>query len=40
VASERYGEQFVQLVNSRLYDARFGLHWDDPQFIAAEQLVM
>ena len=40
VASERYGEQFVQLVNPRLYDARFGLHWDNPQFIAAEQLVV
>ena len=40
VAPDRYGEQFMQLVNSRLYDARFGLHWDDPQFIAAEQMVI
>lgn len=39
VAPERYGEQFVQLVNPRLYDARFGLHWDNPQFLAAEVLV-
>ena len=40
VAPERYGEQFVRLVNPRLYDARFGLHWDDPQFLDAEGLVM
>ena len=40
VAPERYGEQFVRLVNARLYDARFGLHWhDNPQFIDAERLV-
>lgn len=40
VAPERYGEQFIRLVNSQLYDARFGLHWDDPQFLAAESLVV
>ena len=40
VAPDRYGEQFVQLVNSRLYDERFGLHWDNPQFIQAEALVV
>ncbi len=39
VASERYGEQFVQLVNARLYDKRFGLHWDDPQLLDVECLV-
>ena len=39
VALERYGEQFVQLVNARLYDARFGLHWENPQFLDAEKLV-
>lgn len=39
VAPDRYGEQFVRLVNPRLYDARFGLHWDDPQFLSAQQLV-
>lgn len=39
IAPDRYGEQFVRLVNPRLYDARYGLHWDDPQFLAAEQLV-
>lgn len=40
IAPERHGEQFVRLVNPRLYDARFGLHWDDnPQFLASELLV-
>ncbi|WP_369942652.1 CRISPR-associated endonuclease Cas3'' [Xanthomonas medicagonis] len=39
IAPERYGEQFVCLRNSRLYDARFGLHWEDPQFIASNELV-
>lgn len=39
VAPERYGEQFVRLVNKRLYDPRFGLHWDNPQFLDAEGLV-
>ena len=39
IAPERYGEQFVELVNPRLYDARVGLHWDDPQFLAADMLV-
>ena len=40
VAPERYGEQFVQLVNPRLYDARFGLHWDNPQFLIAQNLII
>jgi CRISPR-associated endonuclease/helicase Cas3 len=41
VAPDRYGEQlFVQLVNPRLYDERFGLHWDDPQFLEAGSLVV
>ncbi|RBH89886.1 CRISPR-associated helicase/endonuclease Cas3 [Xanthomonas oryzae pv. oryzae] len=38
IAPERYGEQFVCLRNSRLYDARFGLHWEDPQFLDAQAL--
>lgn len=40
VAPEKYGEQFVRLVNPRLYDERFGLHWDNPQFMLAEGLVL
>ncbi|MCC8552405.1 CRISPR-associated helicase Cas3' [Xanthomonas hortorum] len=38
VAQARYGEQFVRLVNPRLYDTRFGLHWDNPQFLEGERL--
>lgn len=39
VAPERFGEQFMKLVYPDLYDANFGLHWDNPSFIAAERLV-
>jgi len=39
VVPDRYGEQFVQLANPRLYDERFGLHWDNPQFLEAGSLV-
>lgn len=39
IAPDRYGQQFVRLVNPRLYDARFGLHWDDPNFLSEEILV-
>ena len=38
-APERYGEQFMRLVNPRLYDARFGLHWEQPQFLEPENNV-
>lgn len=38
VAAERYGEQFMQLVNPDLYHAQFGLHWDNPAFIRSENL--
>lgn len=38
VAPQRYGEQFVRLLNPRLYDPRFGLHWENPQFLAQETL--
>lgn len=40
IAPERYGEQFARLINGRLYDARFGLHWDAPQFLESERLVV
>ncbi|MEO9214679.1 MAG: CRISPR-associated endonuclease Cas3'' [Rhodanobacter sp.] len=39
IAPDRYGEQFVQLVNPRLYDKRFGLHWDNPQLLEIGSLV-
>jgi len=38
VASERYGEQFMQLVNPELYHQSFGLHWDNPAFVSSERL--
>lgn len=38
VAGERYGEQFMQLVNPDLYHRHFGLHWDNPSFISSERL--
>lgn len=40
IAPDRYGEQFVQLVNPLLYDKQFGLHWDNPQFLKADSLVV
>ncbi|MEX0731907.1 MAG: CRISPR-associated endonuclease Cas3'' [Aquisalimonadaceae bacterium] len=39
VAADRFGEQFMQLVNPELYSERFGLHWDNPSFISAERLM-
>lgn len=38
VAPDKFGEQFVRLVNPRLYDARFGVHWDNPEALAANSL--
>lgn len=39
VAPERFGEQFMVLVNPDAYDPRYGLRWDDPGFVRAERLV-
>lgn len=39
VAPEKWGEQFMELVNMDLYDSRFGLSWDDPAFIKTESLM-
>ena len=39
-APERWGEQFMVLVNEQLYDENYGLFWDDPSFIQATQLVL
>lgn len=38
VAGERYGEQFMALVNPDLYHDQFGLHWDNPAFVSSERL--
>jgi CRISPR-associated endonuclease/helicase Cas3 len=38
VGEKQYGEQFMALVNPDLYNACFGLHWDNPAFINSERL--
>jgi CRISPR-associated endonuclease/helicase Cas3 len=40
VAEQRYGKQFMQLVNPELYSVQFGLRWDNPAFLRAESLVI
>jgi CRISPR-associated endonuclease/helicase Cas3 len=40
VAPERYGEQFMVLINPDLYNAQFGLSWDNPNFLKAESMVV
>lgn len=39
IAPEKWGEQFMELVNEDLYDPRIGLFWDDPVFIKSESLM-
>jgi len=39
VVSPKYGEQFVKLSKSKLYDRHSGLHWDNPQFVEAERTI-
>jgi len=38
VDETRYGEQFARLMLPDHYHPRFGVYWDDPVFIAAENL--
>lgn len=40
VAPQKWGGQFVQLMNPALYDSRFGLSWDDPTFMSASSTVI
>jgi CRISPR-associated endonuclease/helicase Cas3 len=40
VRPDRYGDQFMQLVNPDLYHSKYGLHWDDPAFLSAERLII
>lgn len=40
VGEERFGEQFMRLENSDLYDVSYGLHWDNPDFIQAQSTVI
>jgi CRISPR-associated endonuclease/helicase Cas3 len=39
VAEERWGEQFMVLINESLYNDRYGLFWEDPSFINTAKLV-
>lgn len=39
VAAQRFGEQFMQLVNIELYHKKFGLRWDNPEIISADRLM-
>ncbi len=40
VAPDRYGEQFMQLVNPDLYHARYGLHWENPSFMSVDSTII
>jgi CRISPR-associated endonuclease/helicase Cas3 len=39
VAPEKWGEQFMELLNMDVYDDAFGLWWDNPSFMNAASLV-
>ncbi|WP_026037865.1 CRISPR-associated helicase/endonuclease Cas3 [Halomonas sp. KM-1] len=39
VKSDKFGEQFMVLINEDLYDKRLGLNWSDPTFRASESNV-
>lgn len=38
IAPEKWGEQFMVLVNQDLYDDNHGINWDEPAFVEAEKL--
>lgn len=40
IAPHRFEEQFWQLLNDDIYDAEYGISWDNPTFRRAESLVM
>ncbi|MEO1019739.1 MAG: CRISPR-associated helicase Cas3', partial [Pseudomonadota bacterium] len=40
IVPDKFGEQFVRLVNKSLYDQDVGLTMDDPTFLAAQSLVI
>ena len=39
IAEHRFGLQFMQLVNLDIYSDEFGLYWDEPSFIRAENTI-
>ena len=40
IRPELFGDQFLELVSTDLYDRDNGLSWDNPEFISAENAVM
>jgi len=40
IAPEKWGQQFMELVNSDIYSKNFGLHWDDPTFMQSARTVV
>ena len=40
VQPEKFGDQFILLINMDLYSDKAGLNWDDPYFIATERLII
>ncbi len=40
VCAERFGDQFVELINEDIYFDDIGLSWDDPMFRNAESLII
>jgi CRISPR-associated endonuclease/helicase Cas3 len=40
VGEDRFGEQFMVLINEDLYDAQVGLRWENPTFVEAEKTVL
>lgn len=40
IAVDRWGEQFMQLVNADLYRDDIGLHWEHPEFLRSADLVL
>ncbi len=40
IQSDRFGDQFWELINRSLYSEDAGLNWDDPYFISSEELVI
>lgn len=40
VEPDKFGEQFMVLINEDLYDERLGLNWSEPTFIKAENLIL
>lgn len=39
IEPDRFGDQFVKLINEDLYDEWLGLDWNDPTFMQAESMI-